>query len=96
MGAILVGLLVAFGLMVWWAILASRPLQPAHIVKDDTYRRDRSVQKCFDCGGPLDVWYRVMRCDKCLLTWLNRQEAGEFKVDGALSVDELEKMWALK
>lgn len=98
MGSILIGLLVAFGLMVWWAIVASRPLRPSTIVNDDgSYRRDREVPKCFDCHEPLTCqYYSVLRCDKCLLASLNREDAGEFKADGALSVDELEKMWALK
>jgi hypothetical protein len=92
---VVLALAAIFSLFVWWAITASRPLSPIKIVRDDTYKPTKKEQKCFDCGGPLGVWYRVMRCDRCLVAYNARMDAGEIgKVDGAMSVAELERLWA--
>ena len=70
---------------------ATKPLKPATIV-----RVQPKLPTCVDCNQQFtDVYFTVLRCDKCLLTYINRMDEGELEADGALSVKELERMWAL-
>lgn len=79
--------IVAMGV---WA--TKDPLKPATIV-----RVKPKLPVCVDCNQEFtDVYFNVLRCDKCLLAYLNRMDEGELQADGALSVKELERMWGLK